>query len=120
MLSGKVVIKTDSPPKRPAGPKPQVLVVIHPDGYLEVFVTPRNAVSVRVEYVLDTEEERLAEDYLRAKLPKTWKEVFLPGYKIASGLVKDCLTPDQEEERRWTLSMINRLLDWRKAKDGKR
>jgi len=119
MRSGKVVIKADSTPKRPAGPKPQVLVVVHHDGYLEIFANPRNAVSVRVEYVLDTEEERLAEDYLRAKLPPAWKEVFLPGSKITSGLVKDCLTPDQEEERRWMLSVINWLLDWRKTKDGK-
>jgi len=119
MRSGKVVIKADSTPERSAGPKPQVLVVVHHDGYLEIFANPRNAVSVRVENVLDTEEERLAEDYLRAKLPPAWKEVFLPGSKITSGLVKDCLTPDQEEERRWMLSVINWLLDWRKTKDGK-
>jgi hypothetical protein len=75
--------------------KPQVLIVIHPDGFIEVY---GDSVSVRIENVLNAGEshQREAIELLEDARPWLWKR---PLKFIAYASVKDCRTPQSEIKR---------------------
>ena len=85
--------------------KPQVLIVIHPDGFVEVF---GDSVSVRVENVLRTgpAHERDAIELLEDSRPWLWKRP-LKLLKFAN--VQDCRDPADELERQQKLELVQIL-----------
>ena len=85
--------------------KPQVLIVIHADGFIEVS---GDSVSVRVENVLRTgpTHERDAIEFIEDSRPWLWKRP-LKLLKFAS--VKDCRDPADELERLQKLELVQIL-----------
>ena len=86
--------------------KPQVLILLHPDGFLEVYGDP---VSVRIENLLSVapEDERWAIELLENTRPWLWKR---PLKFIAYGNANDCRTLLGELKRLQELELC-KILD---------
>lgn len=86
--------------------KPQVLIVIYADGFVEVYGDP---VSVRIENVLKTEpfDDLPALEKLENDRPWLWKR---PLKFIAYASVRDCRTPLEELKRQQELELC-KILD---------
>ena len=86
--------------------KPQVLIMVHADGFLEIYGDP---VSVRIENVLNTihgGNERLAIEQAEESRPWLWKR---PLKFIAYASTKDCKTPTEELKRQQELELVQIL-----------
>ena len=85
--------------------KPQVLIVLHPDGFLEVYGDP---VSVRIENVMSVapEDERWAIELLENSRPWLWKR---PLKFIAYGNANDSRTLLGELKRQQELELFGIL-----------
>jgi len=109
--------------ERQRPPRTQVLVVLHSDGYVQLFAPEQIDAHIAVMPSMNRPEgERLAEDYLAITLPRRFRQVYLPGNIRATGLVEtirpsdiahrqlmqkmlsaiDSLTSTDEEEVSWT------------------
>lgn len=86
--------------------KPQVLIVLHPDGFVEVY---GDSVSVRIENLLSVapEDERWAIELLENNRPWLWKR---PLKFIAYGNANDCRTLLGELKRQQELELC-KILD---------
>jgi len=84
-----------------AAKRSNVLIVLHSDGYAEVYAAPRDAVKVRVVNLLATDraEEVLAEKYLDIQLGPHWSEIRVPGNLVATGSVGECRSVAAEVDR---------------------
>lgn len=85
--------------------RPQVLIVLHPDGFLEVYGDP---VSVRIENLLSVapEDERWAIEQLENNRPWLWQR---PLKFIAYGNANDCRTLLDELKRLQELELCKVL-----------
>jgi len=86
-----------------------VLIVVHPDNFLECFAALD--VDVRIVALLKTDSQRgelLAEEFMEMGLPLRFAEVFYPRNRRAAGKIES-RTPEQEEQVRWQLAMIRGL-----------
>ena len=91
-------------PKREA-----VLIVVHSDGWIQVFAEKH--VDVRIEMLphsVTPEAEILAEDYLGSSLPKRYRDVYWPGLQRAADLFRPVL-PSDIAQRNWELDLLKTI-----------
>ena len=86
----------------------KVLVVLHGDGYVEVFARPH--VDVRVAQLLDVhvDDEPAAEEYLEVSLPACYRDLFWPCRLRAKGMVER-ISPQQELDAQRAVAAIREL-----------
>jgi hypothetical protein len=91
-------------------PPVHVLVVVHPDGYLEVFGN-RQRVRARVVNALDVlpGTELVAEECLDAQLPAPYRRLHLPGCLVATGSARNCRSVADELDRLGDLRLLQAL-----------
>lgn len=91
--------------KVPSGQRVKVLVVLHDDGFVEVF--GRDDVDVKVVNLpsLPVRGEAKAEEWLDLTLPKPYKDVHWPGMSRATGFVQKVTAFDLAHQQR-TLDLI--------------
>ena len=78
-----------------------VIVVTHPDGYVEVFGPPETSVvCVQVPETRSTAAEILAEQLIESRLPATHRKVFAPGHLRETANVER-VTVEQLADRKW-------------------
>jgi len=82
-----------------------VLVVVSPDGFVEVFASAGVRVHIAERLATDAADEVLAERYLDARLPTWARELFLPGDLVAMRMVR-ALTASEEIQRRRELALV--------------
>ncbi|MEM1228070.1 MAG: hypothetical protein AAGJ40_20460 [Planctomycetota bacterium] len=91
----------DRPIRRPREP---VLVVLHHDGFVEVYANNANVTIVVEPHMESQQGERLARDYLAATLPRLFRSLYWPGKRVATGMVERVRPSDLM--RRTTLSRL--------------
>lgn len=114
-LSGQTA-KTKRKPSSNSPPRPRqaVLLVLSPDGYLELFADSN--VDVRVERLPVAQAraaEVMGEDYLEATLPRRYRELYWPGKRRATAIVRPLRpsTIDAANRAERTMRELNELLD---------
>lgn len=97
---------TPSPTSRPARVK--VLVLLHPDNFVQVLGEPH--VDARIVNMLDVdpEQEHLAELYAEHCLPQVYRELFYPNKVRATGQVRK-VSAEAELQRRADLDVLHGL-----------
>lgn len=96
-----------APPARPmhVAPRPAVLVVVSPDGFLECYATPGVRVAIAERLRVADADEQLADEYLDSQLPAWAKEVFAPIDLVASRMPRP-RTAEEEIERRTAVELV--------------
>ncbi|MEQ8211043.1 MAG: hypothetical protein RH917_14545 [Lacipirellulaceae bacterium] len=100
--------KNDLPPRQP------VLVVTDGDGYLEIFAEKNLDVRIeRLPVAHAHAAEVIAEDYLEATLPRRYRELYWPGKRRATAVVRPLrpLTIDAANRAERTMRDLDQLLD---------
>jgi hypothetical protein len=94
--------------KSSPAPRVKVLVVVHPDGYLQAFAEKR--VDVRFVNLLDVhpDDEVPAEQALEAGLPAAYRDLHWPCRLRATGLVER-ITAQQALDTTYQLSILHGL-----------
>lgn len=91
---------------RPIGDHHPVVVVLHHDGYIEVFGDDSIDAQVAVMPHMPTQEgEVLAERYLTKQLPRRHRTVYFPGMLRATGQV-ETLRPTDINRRKTGLAFL--------------
>ena len=87
----------------------QVLIVGHPDQYLEVFAEKNVDIRVVRTPITSTESAAIsAEDFVEQTLPRTWRHLFVPGKLRKSAMLRP-LSIDTLVEAAWTKDLIHEL-----------
>ena len=103
-----------APQAQPAADRParrereKVLVVLHADGYVEVFAGRH--VDVRIAQLLDVhlDDEPLAEEYLEVSVPACYRDLYWPSRLRAMGMVER-ISPQQELDAQRAVAAIREL-----------
>lgn len=74
--------------------RPPVLVVIHPDGYVETYCRDADVHVVVMPSMESVDGERLADEYLASTLPKRHRSIYAPGLVGATGQVESISPSD--------------------------
>jgi len=104
-IGGSAVLSAPGAPHpAPRSERVLVLIVVHADGYVQVF-GERDKVNVHVANALRIEphEEILAEAFLDCTLPARYRALHLPRNLLAVAHVGDCRTAEAEQRRRWAV-----------------
>ena len=90
-------------------PKPRDLVLLHGDGYVEVY-GDRKALDVHVSLMLDGSDETAIarEEYMELTLPRRFQELFWPNKLIRFANLQR-RTAEQELDRLVTLDILRTL-----------
>ena len=92
-------------PRAPAKPREAVLVVLHHDGWVEVYGEHSIDVHIAVMPRMATPEgERLADEYLELTLPKRFRKIYFPGNRRAADMMRK-VTPQDIAEKKWAQEM---------------
>ena len=105
-MSTTMKARRTQPQAQPAADRParrereKVLVVLHADGYVEVFARPH--VDVRIAQLLDVhlDDEPLAEEYLEVSVPACYRDLFWPCRLRAKGMVERVTAQQQLDAQR--------------------
>ena len=79
-------------------PRVKVLVVVHPDGYLQAFGDPDTDVRFACLHAVHPQAEELAEELMELRLPLCYRRLYFPGYSRGTCLPEH-LTPGEERQR---------------------
>lgn len=91
------LVTAATPTSRPA--RSPVLLVAHPDGYVEVYGDDIDVVVAQLPDVTTAEAEIAAEELVATSLPASHRELFVPGRLAESHLVER-VTPKDLMRRR--------------------
>jgi len=102
---------TDAPPPRPRPlpPRPSVLVVVSPDGFLEVFASPGVKVHVVERLAVGPQSESAADGLLELTLPTWARGIYWPRNLVATHAIRG-LTVMEEAERLTDLALVRELV----------
>ena len=92
-----VTAATSTPTPQPA--RSPVLLVAHPDGYVEIYGDDIDVVVAQLPDVTTAEAEIAAEELVAISLPASHRELFVPGRLAESHLVER-VTPRDLMRRR--------------------
>lgn len=96
-----------TPPVRK--PRQAVLIVCHPDGYIEAYADQNVDVHIAQMPKMGTTAGRIAaEQYLDASLKPRYRDLYWPYKKRAADMVRE-VHPSDIAERNWRLDMLNVL-----------
>ena len=83
-----------------------VLVVLHADGFVEVFTERHVDVHIAImPYMSNPEGEILAEEYFEHCLPQRHRDLYWPNRRRAVEQVR-CITPQDHADRQWQQQML--------------
>ena len=91
------LVTTATPTPRPA--HSPVLLVAHPDGYVEIYGDDVDVVVAQLPEVTTAEAEVAAEELVAASLPASHRDLFVPGRLAESHLIER-VTPKDLMHRR--------------------
>lgn len=86
----------------------KVLVVMHPDGLVEIYGGRELDVCVAQRLHVPQHCEPAAENYLDGTLPKRYRGLFFPGKLRATGLC-ETVTPEKALDTLWRLEILKGL-----------
>lgn len=96
-------------PRSPRIESVPVLVVLHPDGFVECFGYHHVDVRVVIMPAMDSPSgEAIAEDYLTMMLPPRHRSIYMPGYLRAMGSVRTVTAQDIADQR-MTLALMRTI-----------
>lgn len=86
-----------------------ILVVLHADGWIEVYGQPYVDVHMAVmPHTTTPEGERAAEEYLDTILARRYRDLYWPGLRRAADLVRS-VSPSDIARRDWELELLTTL-----------
>lgn len=104
--------------KRPPRPREKVLVVLHADGFVEVF--GKENIDVHIARRLHVENERgdlstLLDEYTTATMPRCYRGLYMPNKCREIGNIES-ITPEQALDTLYELSILRLLRADRESK----
>lgn len=98
-----------NPSPRPStNGRPPVLVVLHPDGYVETYCRDADVVVVVMPSMESADGERLADEFLASSLPKRHRSIYAPGLIAATGQV-ETIRPSEIIHRNMMRGLVRAL-----------
>lgn len=97
-----------------------ILVVLHADGWAEVYGEPHVDVHIAVmPHTTTPEGELAAEEYLDTTLPRRYRDVYWPALRRAADFVR-VVSPSDIVRRDWDLELLRTLerVGLRRDQDG--
>lgn len=80
-------------------PRQRVLVVLHADGFVEVFADDSTAVHIGIMPHVAPEGERLAAEFFEGRLPLVYRTLYAPGMRRACDMVRTIRPSDIARQR---------------------
>jgi hypothetical protein len=113
------ILSPPAPARPPRPPRSKVLVVLHPDGWIEVYGDDH--VDARVVQRLDIGDETpatatLLDEYIIGAVPRCYRSLYFANKLRATGTVEK-VTPEQQLDTIYKLSMLRGL---RAMREGRR
>lgn len=87
----------------------RVLIVVHGDGWIEVFAERHVDVRIQIApHMSIPEGERLAEEYIEAALPARFRDLYFPGFLRAADLAR-VIKPSDIERCTFNVELVRIL-----------